>query len=110
MVFQRRKVASALGLVLGVGGVGAGIAPALAQDIRVDVTGSNIRRVEGESALPVTVITREEIDRTGAQTVAELLTYVSANNSGGATLNTVTAAAASCSVPGVAAKAPSRVS
>ena len=88
MVFQRKKVASALGLVLGVGGVGAGIAPAVAQDIRVDVTGSNIRRVEGESALPVTVITREEIDRTGAQTVAELLTYVSANNSGGAVLNT----------------------
>ena len=53
MVFQRKKVASALGLVLGVGSVGAGIAPALAQDIRVDVTGSNIRRVEGEGALPV---------------------------------------------------------
>src|SRR5688572_28675682 len=88
MVFQRKKVASALGLVLGVGGVGAGIAPALAQDIRVDVTGSNIRRVEGESALPVTVLTREEIDRTGSQTAAELLQYVSANNSGGAVFNT----------------------
>ena len=59
-------------------------APSFAQDIRVDVTGSNIRRVEGEGALPVTVMTREEIDRTGAQTVAELLQYVSSNTSGGA--------------------------
>ena len=70
MVFQRKKVASALGLVLGVGGIGTVAAPALAQDIRVDVTGSNIKRVEGEGALPVQIITREEIERTGAQTRA----------------------------------------
>jgi iron complex outermembrane receptor protein len=59
-------------------------APSFAQDIRVDVTGSNIRRVEGEGALPVTVMTRDEIDRTGAQNVAELLQYISSNTSGGA--------------------------
>lgn len=88
MVFQRKKVASALGLMLGVGGIGAVAAPALAQDIRIDVTGSNIRRVEGEGALPVTIITREEIDRTGAQNVAELLQYVSSNSSGGQVLVT----------------------
>jgi iron complex outermembrane recepter protein len=64
--------------------VSASAWPALAQDIRVDVTGSNIRRVEGEGALPVTVITRDEIERTGAQTAAELLQYVSSNASGGA--------------------------
>jgi iron complex outermembrane recepter protein len=88
MVFQRKKVASALGIVLGVGGMGTVAVPALAQDIRVDVTGSNIRRLEGESALPVTIITREEIERTGAQTAAELLQYVSSNTSGGQILNT----------------------
>ena len=58
--------------------------PAQAQAIRVDVIGSNIRRPEGESTLPVQVITREEIDRTGATTAVELLQYVSANNSRGA--------------------------
>ncbi|HVF62492.1 MAG TPA: TonB-dependent receptor plug domain-containing protein, partial [Casimicrobiaceae bacterium] len=88
MVFQRKKVASALGLLLGASG-GAFVAqPVVAQDIRVDVTGSNIRRLEGETALPVQVITREEIDRTGAQNVAELLQYVSSNSSGGQILST----------------------
>ena len=60
-------------------------AHAIAADIRVDVTGSNIKRVEGEGALPVTVITRDEIDRSGATTASELLQMVSANNSLGAT-------------------------
>ena len=50
-------------------------------DIRIDVTGSNIKRVESEGALPVTVITREEIDRSGATTPMELLQLVSANSS-----------------------------
>jgi iron complex outermembrane recepter protein len=88
MLFQRKKVASALACVLGAGSVGVVGAPAFAQDIRVDVTGSNIRRVEGEGALPVTVITRDEIERTGAQTAAELLQFVSSNASSGMTLST----------------------
>ena len=75
----RRPLSAAIALL-----VAGGALPVLAQDIRVDVTGSNIRRVEGEGALPVQVITRDEIDRTGAQNVAELLQYVSSNNSGGA--------------------------
>src|SRR4051812_1068110 len=58
---------------------------ALAQDIRIDVTGSNIKRIEGEGALPVTVITRQDIDRSGATTAMELLQQISANNSVGST-------------------------
>ena len=61
-------------------------APAFAQTvptIKIDVTGSNIRRVEGEGALPVTVITREEIEKTGATSAMELLQTVSAANSFG---------------------------
>ncbi len=75
----RRPLAAAVAAALA-----APALPSLAQDVRVEVTGSNIRRVEGEGALPVSVITREEIDRTGAQTVAELLQYISSNSSGGA--------------------------
>ena len=57
---------------------------------RIEVTGSNIKRVEGESALPVTVITREEIDRSGATSPIELLNILSANNSlGNVTLTSV---------------------
>jgi iron complex outermembrane receptor protein len=47
--------------------------------ITVEVTGSNIRRADAESALPVQVITREEIARSGSLSVAELLAKVSAN-------------------------------
>ena len=77
MVFQRSKIAVALGCLLGLGGVLVPLtAPAQTPDIRVDVTGSNIKRVEGEGALPVEIVTREEIRRTGAQTVNELLRYL----------------------------------
>jgi len=84
MIFQRKKVASALAYMLGVGGAMSLIAaPAQAADIKVDVTGSNIKRVEGEGALPVQVLTKEDIERSGATTAYELLNFVSANNSGG---------------------------
>lgn len=40
---------------------------------KVEVTGSNIKRIEGESANPVQVISRQEIERSGAATVNEVL-------------------------------------
>jgi len=54
-----------------------------AADIKVEVTGSNIRRIEGEGALPVQVIQREEIDRAGITNAVELMSLISANNSAG---------------------------
>lgn len=57
---------------------------------RIEVTGSSIKRVEGETALPVTVITREEIDRSGATDAIELLSYISANASLGNVTYTTT--------------------
>ncbi len=99
MSFQRKKVAAALACIVGGGGV-LSLPAAYAQavnpdvpsltrqeakpDIRVEVTGSNIKRVEGEGALPVTVITRQDIERSGATTTMELLQQVSSNNSLGA--------------------------
>lgn len=63
---------------------GAALAQAPAQKIdKIEVTGSNIKRIEGESALPVTVITRDEISRSGVTTAAELLDKISASNAGG---------------------------
>ena len=57
-------------------------APTTAQTTeRIEVTGTNIRRVEGEGALPVTVLSRQQIERTGATNAMELLNYVTANNS-----------------------------
>jgi iron complex outermembrane receptor protein len=50
---------------------------------KIEVTGSNIKRIEGESALPVTVISRDEIAKTGATTAAELMSTISAVGAGG---------------------------
>jgi iron complex outermembrane recepter protein len=80
------KLSIALMQVLGAGlATSVASLPVMAQQPvpkeRIEVTGSNIKRVEGESALPVTVITREEIDKTGATNAMELLQLVSANSS-----------------------------
>src|SRR6476661_5602231 len=40
---------------------------------RIEVTGSRIKRAEVEGALPVTVITRKDIEVSGKTTVADLL-------------------------------------
>ncbi|TWI65384.1 iron complex outermembrane receptor protein [Pseudoduganella lurida] len=48
--------------------------PAVGQSIqRVIVTGSNLKRIEAETAMPVQVIRHEEITRIGVNTVKELL-------------------------------------
>ncbi|HVO88751.1 MAG TPA: TonB-dependent receptor [Casimicrobiaceae bacterium] len=60
-----------------------GAAHAVAQDIRIEVTGSNIKRVEGEGPSAITVITRDEIDKSGATSAMELMNYIAANNSAG---------------------------
>jgi iron complex outermembrane recepter protein len=81
MNFQRKKVATALGLIGAGGAFLLAGAPAQAQDIRVDVTGSNIKRVEGEGALPVQTLTRSDLDNVGVQNASELLDKISANAS-----------------------------
>ncbi|AKJ27957.1 iron complex outermembrane recepter protein [Caldimonas brevitalea] len=40
---------------------------------KVEITGSAVRRIQGETALPVQVINRQEIERTGATSTAELI-------------------------------------
>jgi iron complex outermembrane recepter protein len=41
---------------------------------RVEVTGSNIKRTDVETAAPVQVLTREDLARTGANTVGDVIT------------------------------------
>ncbi|HLX23417.1 MAG TPA: TonB-dependent receptor [Usitatibacter sp.] len=50
---------------------------------RVEVTGSSIKRIDGEQALPVTILKREDIDRIGATTTEELLKNITAITSAG---------------------------
>ncbi|WP_048442028.1 TonB-dependent receptor [Caenimonas sp. SL110] len=49
---------------------------------RVEVTGSNIRRTDTETASPVQVITKEEIDQSGKGTVAEYLQTLTSDGQG----------------------------
>jgi len=44
---------------------------------RIQVTGSRIRQVDVETAQPVTFVTREEIQRQGFQSVADILQNIS---------------------------------
>jgi iron complex outermembrane receptor protein len=52
---------------------------------RIEVTGSNIKRVDAESTVPIQIITQEEIRRSGRQTVTELLRELPINAAGGLT-------------------------
>ena len=49
---------------------------------RVQVTGSRIRRLETETASPVQVITREDIDRTGRTTLGDFLQTLAIDGQG----------------------------
>ena len=49
---------------------------------RVEITGSNIRRTDTETASPVQTITREEIEKSGKASVAEYLQTLSVDNQG----------------------------
>ena len=50
---------------------------------RVEVTGSSIKRIDAETALPVQIITREQIQKTGAANVEQLLQTISSVASSG---------------------------
>jgi iron complex outermembrane recepter protein len=72
----RGVVASSLSIAVGTAfGFVLAASPALAQQPieRVEITGSSIKRIEGETALPVQIITHEEIEKTGATNVEQFL-------------------------------------
>jgi iron complex outermembrane receptor protein len=75
---------------------------------RVEVTGSRIKRIDAETASPVQVITREQIDRSGAQSITELLGRLPASNAGNFNSNAVasfTPGAGGVSLRGLGAQA-----
>ena len=73
-MFKRTKISSCA--LLALGGVLALPSTALAQatgDQRIEITGSRIKRIDAEGANPVQVLTRQEIERTGAATINDVL-------------------------------------
>jgi len=82
-MFHRTKVCTAV--LTALGGVALmGGTPAFGQQElqRVEVTGSNIKRINAETVAPVEVITREQIVRTGQSTLADVLRALPANGGG----------------------------
>jgi iron complex outermembrane receptor protein len=80
-MFRRTKVCSALALAFG-GGMLLSAVPAFAQQLeRVEITGSSLRRVDAETALPVTVIQVEELTKQGITTAEQAMSRIAANQS-----------------------------
>jgi iron complex outermembrane receptor protein len=71
---QLKKTPLVAGLVLAFGGLMA--VGAHAQQ-RIEITGSAIKRVNTETPAPIEIITREEIARTGATSINELIKNIS---------------------------------
>jgi iron complex outermembrane receptor protein len=80
-MFKKTHIAAGVLIALGA----SHLAPAWAQQApaqRVEVTGSNIKRIDSETSSPIQIITREDIVRTGKVSIAEVLQGISSNNSG----------------------------
>ncbi len=93
-MFKRTKVCSALMVAFG-GSLTLSSALTFAQQQleRVEITGSSIKRIDAETALPVQIITRGDIERSGVINVEQLLMSVSAvSSSGGLTASSVSGA------------------
>src|SRR5579862_5537510 len=79
-MFSRTRICSALLAAMAVNAWAQNTPPDSTQ--RVEITGSAIRRIESEGALPVTVISRDAIDKTGAQSITELIQKLPAMTGG----------------------------
>jgi iron complex outermembrane recepter protein len=84
-MFKQKLLAQAV--VMSLGGVFAAsgaFAQTDPQKIeKIEITGSSIKRIDAESALPVTVIKREDIEKLGATSAAEIIERISSNNGQG---------------------------
>jgi iron complex outermembrane recepter protein len=75
-------VARALGASMVLAFASGGAVAQQAQKIeKIEVTGSNIKRVDAETALPVTIITRQDIEKMGVVNTEDVIRRVSANTS-----------------------------
>jgi iron complex outermembrane receptor protein len=77
--FPLRAAGAACAALLALTAAAQAQTPPQTQLERVQITGTAIKRIDGETALPVQVITRDEIDKTGVTTAAELIRRLSAS-------------------------------
>ncbi|MBW8759080.1 MAG: TonB-dependent receptor [Burkholderiales bacterium] len=85
-MFSRNKICTALFAALAANAWAQDAAPAAATapeaTQRVEITGSAIRRVESEGALPVTVLSRDDIDKSGVSSITDLIQKLPAMTGG----------------------------
>ena len=85
-MFEEKSLVRQLRRAFGSGVVGVAFiaVPAIAQEVqrgeKVEVTGSSIKRIDAETALPVQVITRQDINRLAPQNTEDLLKSLSVTN------------------------------
>lgn len=83
-MFHLKHISRAV-LVLCAGGVAVSAVAQQSQSTqleRVEVTGSSIKRINAETASPVQILTREDIEKSGKQSVQEVLRGVTADGQG----------------------------
>ena len=83
-MFKMSTTCRAIALVMG--GLAAATAQAQTEESkknqRIEITGSNVKRSDTETVSPVTIITRDQIERSGRVTIAEVLRELPLNSSG----------------------------
>ncbi|WP_418320921.1 TonB-dependent receptor [Piscinibacter sakaiensis] len=81
-MIRRTQVCSAVLVALG-GTLGVASIPAFGQQTleRVEITGSSIRRIAGETALPVTVIKVEDLAKQGVTNTEAAIAFIASNQS-----------------------------
>jgi len=84
-VFPLKRSVALVAATLALPAIAAGQAsdPGAEPVARVVVTGSQIKRIDGETALPVQILKRADIDRIGASTTEELVKQLSSLSSAG---------------------------
>lgn len=88
-MFSRSKLQMAVATVIGTVTTNlAAQTPAPEPNVlqRVEITGSSIKRIDAETALPVQVVTRRDIERSGVTSVEQLLQTISSASSMGGTV------------------------
>ncbi|MCZ2134864.1 MAG: TonB-dependent receptor [Burkholderiales bacterium] len=80
-MIRKKQLAVAIAATFVATGVAYAQQPQQPQKVeKVEVTGSNIKRTDVETVAPVDVITREQIEKSGQPTIAEVLRNVPANS------------------------------
>ena len=79
-MFKKTKICKGLMLAFG-GSVVIAALPSLAQAQRVEITGSSIKRINSETALPVTILRVDDLAKAGVTSAEQALAFIASNQS-----------------------------